>query len=156
MSDPSIVIRPATSNDLEIVVSFNVAMAEETEGKKLDPTVARAGAAAGIADPSRSLYFIAEVGGARAGQTMVTVEWSDWRNGFFWWIQSVYVDPGFRRRGVFRALYEHIREKAKRRKGVCGLRLYAHHDNKRAIETYRTLGMVKTEYVLLEEEWASV
>lgn len=155
MSEPPILIRSATSDDVDTVVSFNVAMAEETEGKTLDVAVAQTGAAMGIADPSRALYFIAEVGGERVGQTMVTVEWSDWRNGFFWWIQSVYVDPEFRRRGVFRMLYKYIRAEAKRREDVCGLRLYAHHDNERAIETYRTLGMVKTEYVLLEEEWPS-
>ena len=154
MSAAPILVRPATSDDLDTVVSFNIAMAEETEGKTLDSDVARAGAAAGIADPTRSLYFIAEVGGKRVGQTMVTVEWSDWRNGFFWWIQSVYVDPIFRRRGVFRSLYQHIRTEAKRREDVCGLRLYAHHDNVQAIDIYRTLGMVKTDYVLLEEEWS--
>ncbi len=154
MSDAPILVREARMNDVAFVVSCNIAMGEETEGKLLDPATARAGAASGIADPSRSLYFIAEMSGERVGQTMVTVEWSDWRDGFFWWIQSVYVDPAFRQRGVFRSLYEHIRGVAKRRDDVCGLRLYAHHDNDRAIETYLKLGMAKTEYVLLEEEWA--
>ncbi len=155
MTDASILIREATTSDVDIVVSFNMAMAKETEGKQLAPEIARAGVAAGIADPARSLYFLAELAGKVAGQTMVTVEWSDWRNGFFWWIQSVYVDREYRRRSVFRSLYEHIRSEAKRREGVCGLRLYAHHDNRRAIETYLKLGMARTEYVLLEEEWAT-
>lgn len=155
MSDAPIAIRPATSDDVDAVVSFNIAMAAETEGKTLDARVARRGAATGIADASRSQYFIAEIAGERAGQTMVTTEWSDWRNGFFWWIQSVYVDPRFRRRGVFRSLYQHVQTAAKQRTDVCGLRLYAHHNNAPAIETYQALGMEKTEYVLLEKEWST-
>lgn len=154
MNKSGIHIRRATSDDLEIVVSFNVAMAEETEGKTLDPVIARAGCAAGLGDPSRSLYFIAELEGKRVAQTMVTTEWSDWRNGLFWWIQSVYVLPEFRRCGAFRALYLHIQSEAKRRDDVCGLRLYAHHENERAIDTYLKLGMSKTQYMLLEEEWS--
>jgi len=153
MSNANVLIRNATLDDVELITAFNLAMARETEGKALEPATVKAGTAAGIADPSRSLYFIAEVGGDRVGQTMVTVEWSDWRNGFFWWIQSVYIDPPFRRRGVFRALYHHIRAEAQRRKDVCGLRLYAHKGNKRAIQTYLSLGMNRTSYVLLEEEW---
>jgi GNAT superfamily N-acetyltransferase len=84
---------------------------------------------------------------------MVTPEWSDWRNGFFWWIQSVYVEPAFRRQGVFRALHERIRVEALSRADVCGLRLYVHHHNGRAMETYHTLGMGKTDYLLFEEEF---
>ena len=96
--------------------------------------------------------FIAEVDGAVAGQTMITREWSDWRDGWFWWIQSVFVDPAYRQRGVFRALHTHIRNEAMRDPDVCGLRLYVHHDNERAIKTYKKLDMVVTEYDLCEEE----
>lgn len=128
-------------------------MAEETEGKTLDPATADAGVRCGLKDPSRALYFMAEVDGVAVGQTMITPEWSDWRNGFFWWIQSVYVDPEFRRRGVFRALYEHIAGLAKQRDDVCGLRLYVHGSNEQAIETYHQLGMSQTEYRLFEKTW---
>lgn len=134
-------------------MAFNKAMAEETEGKTLDLATAQAGVRYALEDPHRALYFIAEVDSAVVGQTMITPEWSDWRNSFFWWIQSVYVDAKYRRYGVFRALYEHIAKLAKDRDDVCGLRLYVHCDNRNAIETYRRLGMSQTEYVLFEEEW---
>jgi len=155
MTDDTIQIRSATPDDFEVVTTYNIAMALETENKTLDPESAKSGAQAGLSDAARALYFIAEVDGKVAGQTMVTVEWSDWRNGFFWWIQSVYVDSSYRRRGVFRRLYDHIRDEAKNRGDVCGLRLYAHRGNNRAIDTYRKLGMIQTEYVMLEEEWST-
>ena len=147
-------IRPARIVDFETIVAFNHAMAKETEGKTLDPANAEAGVRNALEDPHRALYFMAEVDRVVVGQTMITPEWSDWRNGFFWWIQSVYVDPRFRRHGVFRALYEHIARLAKGRDDVCGLRLYVHHDNRNAIETYRRLGMSQAEYLLFEEEWS--
>lgn len=146
-------IRRATDNDLETVIAFNIAMARETEGKTLDRATVSAGVATALADSDRCMYYVAEVGGNLAGQTMVTTEWSDWRNGLFWWIQSVYVEPAFRRAGVFRSLYEHIRGLARETKGVCGLRLYVHRTNQRAIDTYANLGMSLTEYVLCEEDW---
>jgi ribosomal protein S18 acetylase RimI-like enzyme len=153
MNPESINVRRATTADVDTIAAFNQAMAQETERKTLDAATATEGVRRGLADPGRSLYFIAEVGGVAAGQTMVTTEWSDWRNGFFWWIQSVYVDPSFRRRGVFRALHAHIRNLARGQEEVCGLRLYVHHTNQRALATYRTLGMNPTDYVLCEEEW---
>lgn len=155
MTGQTIHIRRATTADMATVISFNQAMAVETEGKTLDPDTVSAGVRAALEDESRCIYFMAEVDGRIAGQTMFTTEWSDWRNGIFWWIQSVYVDPAFRRRGVFRALYHHIRDLARERPDVCGLRLYVHRDNKRAIDTYRDLGMDLTEYLLCEESWAS-
>jgi len=153
VSNNAVTIRSATPADLDTIVAFNRAIAEETEGKTLDHATIVSGVRQALVDPSRCMYFIAEVDGAVAGQTMVTFEWSDWRDGLFWWIQSVYVDHRFRRRGVFRALYDHIRNLAKSRHEVCGLRLYVHRDNTRAIKTYRHLGMTLTEYVLCEEEW---
>jgi GNAT superfamily N-acetyltransferase len=156
LSDPDdhpIHIRPATAGDLDTLIAFNQAMSVETEQKTLDPVIAAAGVRAGYRDPDRAQYLVAEVGGKVVGQTMVTPEWSDWRNGFFWWIQSVYVEPTFRRRGVFQALYEHIRALARGQADVCGLRLYVHRDNARAIDTYRRLGMELTGYQLFEEEW---
>ena len=153
VNDNDIHVRRGTAGDLDVIVAFNRAMALETEGKTLDQATVAPGVRKGLEDPNRSLYFVAEVDGRAVGQTMITPEWSDWRNGFFWWIQSVYVEPAFRRRGVFRALHQHIRELAKQQPGVCGLRLYVHDENRRAIEIYRKLGMPVTRYVLCEEEW---
>ncbi len=128
-------------------------MAVETESKTLDTQTACEGVEAALADSDRALYFVAEVDGEVVGQTMITTEWSDWRNGWFWWIQSVYVDPAHRRRGIFSSLYDHIRKSARSTPDVCGLRLYVHDENKRAIQTYHKLGMSVTPYLLCEEEW---
>lgn len=148
-------IRRAEAQDQATIVAFNQAMAEETEGKRLDPAVLTAGVRAALADPSACRYYMAETDGVIAGQTMVTFEWSDWRNGTFWWIQSVYVDLPFRRRGVFRSLYQHIRNEAQASKKVCGLRLYVDKDNTRAQHTYLQLGMNLTNYLICEEGWPS-
>ena len=154
MSESSVVVRPAVAGDLETIARFNREMAAETEGKTLDETVARSGVRRALADAALARYFIAEIDGAPAGQTMITFEWSDWRDGLFWWIQSVYVEPRFRRRGVFRALHAHIRALARNEPTVCGLRLYVLDSNTRAIETYHSLGMPTTDYRLCEEAWA--
>ena len=153
MSDHKIRIRQGCINDLDFIAASNIAMAKETEDLELDPNVAHAGVKNGLNDPSRSLYFIAEVEGQPVGQTMVTTEWSDWRNGTCWWIQSVYVRAPFRRLGVFRALYKHIRGLAQQREDVCGIRLYVHHTNERAISTYKRLGMTHTAYQVCEDMW---
>jgi GNAT superfamily N-acetyltransferase len=150
-----ITIRRATLDDAAHIVSFNTALAAESEGKTLDARTVTDGVRQALADPSRSLYFLAELDGEVIGQTMVTFEWSDWRNAFFWWIQSVYIDSRFRRRGVFRALHEHVRREARSRPDVCGLRLYVHHDNHRAMNTYTLLGMPQSEYHLCEEDWSA-
>jgi ribosomal protein S18 acetylase RimI-like enzyme len=149
-----VTIRPATDDDAHHVIVFNTALAAETEGKTLDASTLAVGVRKALADPARSLYFLAEVDGAVVGQTMVTFEWSDWRNAFFWWIQSVYVDSRFRRRGVFRALHDHVRREARSRPDVCGLRLYVHHDNHRAMKTYQRLGMPQGDYLMCEEDWS--
>jgi GNAT superfamily N-acetyltransferase len=148
-----IIIRSAEMGDAARIAAFNCAMALETERKELASEIALQGVKQALADPSRAAYYLAEVDRQVVGQTMVTLEWSDWRNGFFWWIQSVYVEPRFRRLGVFRALHNHIRAEALSRDDVCGLRLYVHHDNNRAMETYQKLGMDRTEYLLFEEEF---
>jgi len=147
-------IRAAAADDLAAIVAFNIALARESEDITLDPTTVYDGVWAGLADPGRGLYFLAEENGRVIGQTMVTLEWSDWRNGFFWWIQSVYVEPACRRRGVFRRLYQHIRALARERDDVCGLRLYVYDKNVNAIKTYRILGMKQTDYLLCEEDWS--
>ena len=106
-------------------------------------------------DSAKGIYFVAESDGALAGQLLITYEWSDWRNGNFWWIQSVYVVEKFRGAGIFRALFEHIQALAKVRKDVCGLRLYVETGNSRAKEAYRRLGMTKTDYEMFENDFTA-
>ncbi|MGC8884071.1 MAG: GNAT family N-acetyltransferase [Bryobacteraceae bacterium] len=148
-----IVVRDARPEDAEFLVRGNAAMALETEGLSLDLDRLRAGVFALFDDPSRGRYFIAELGGRRAGQLMITYEWSDWRNGCFWWIQSVWVEPGLRGRGVFRLLYSHVRALARATPGVCGLRLYVERSNSRAREVYLRCGMHQTGYDVFEEDF---
>ncbi len=154
MDNQKITVRPATAADFDVIVAYNLAMAAETEEKTLDPATLTAGVRAALDDPTLCTYYVALIEDRIAGQTMVTVEWSDWRNAFFWWIQSVYVDAGFRRRGVYRSLYSYIRELAKSRGDVCGLRLYVYRANERAIKAYRDLGMSVSDYLLCEEDWS--
>ncbi len=154
MNSFDVLIRDAEMHDLDTIVGYNRAMALETEDKHLDEAISHEGVKAALGDPNRCQYFLAELGGGVVGQTMVTFEWSDWRNGWFWWIQSVYVEPGARRKGVFSALYKHIRSLAKKRSDVCGIRLYVFHTNQHAQQTYRKLGMSLGDYVLCEDEFA--
>ncbi len=143
------VIRPAAPADHATVVAFNAALALETEGKRLDPATLSAGVAAALGDPAKGYYTIAEDDGGVVGQCLVTLEWSDWRNGWFWWIQSVYVLPTSRRGGVFRDLYRHLEAAAAARPDVIGIRLYVERDNARAQAAYVSLGMVEEPYWLM-------
>jgi len=147
----SIKIREAAAADLETIVRFNIALAQETESWDLNADCVTEGVRAGLADVSKARYFLAEIDGAIAGQTMVTTEWSDWRNGYFWWIQSVYVEAKFRRRGVYTALHAHIRDEARKHPEVGGLRLYVYHTNDPAMATYKKLGMHRASYHFYEE-----
>ncbi len=150
MSD-SIQVRRAAAGDAEALIGFNAAMALETERKVLLPGVIGAGVHHLLEHPAAGFYLVAESGGAVAGSLMVTNEWSDWRNGNFWWVQSVYVRPEFRRRGVYRQLYRHLQTLAAHDSTVCGFRLYVERDNTRAQATYRTAGMDETRYIVFEE-----
>ena len=143
-------IRNAVITDAAIIASNNSSMAEETEGRTLDPEIIGPGVAALLADPGKGRYWVAEADGQIVGQLMVTYEWSDWRNGTLWWIQSVYVAPDFRRQGVFSALYHHVESLAAAQPDVCGLRLYVEDNNHRAQRTYEALGMVKPGYVVMQ------
>ena len=143
-------IREAVPGDAAILAGYNSEMAMETEGKSLDSAQIGPGVAALLADPSKGQYWVAVDGDRIVGQLMVTYEWSDWRNGNIWWIQSVYVHPDWRRHGVFRALYEHVASLAAAAPGVIGLRLYVETGNTRAQETYEALGMVKPNYLVME------
>ncbi len=148
----TIAVRPATLADLDSLVAGNIAMALEAEHKRLDPATVRRGVRAVFEEPGRGRYFVAEIGGNVVGQAMYTCEWSDWRNGNFWWLQSVYVAPVARRTGVFRAIYGFIERLAKAEPGVCGLRLYVELDNERAQQTYRRCGMVDAGYLVMETD----
>ncbi|TLY52431.1 MAG: GNAT family N-acetyltransferase, partial [Gammaproteobacteria bacterium] len=130
--EQTVYIRPAQPSDIDALVAFNAAMARETEDKALDPAVLHAGIAAVLADPARGFYLVAECAGAIAGCLMITHEWSVWRNGDWWWIQSVYVDPACRRRGVYRALHAETERRARATPEVIGLRLYVERDNAHA------------------------
>ena len=143
-------IREAALSDAPLIAAFNVLLADESEGLHLDAATAQAGVAAMLKDPAKGSYYVAEVKGAVVGQVMITYEWSDWRNGNIWWIQSVYVKPEFRRAGVFRALFNHLRNLAQSRKDVCNLRLYVHAENTRAHESYLRLGMALTQYEVFD------
>ena len=145
-----ITVRAALPEDAGIIAGYNSDMAVETEGKTLDPDLIGPGVAAILADPAKGRYWVAEIDGRVVGQLMVTYEWSDWRNGNIWWIQSVYVHPGSRRRGVFRDLYRHVESLAAATPGVIGLRLYVETGNARAQQTYEALGMVKPNYLVME------
>jgi GNAT superfamily N-acetyltransferase len=151
----SLAIRDARPTDREFLAQGNEAMALETEHRTLDPQVVRRGVAAALADSAHGRYFVAEdADGRPVGQLMVTYEWSDWRNGQFWWIQSVYVLPDSRRRGTFRALYEHVDTLARGSTGVCGLRLYVETDNLNAQRTYERCGMVDAGYRVMEVDYS--
>lgn len=146
-----LLIRQAGERDVDAIALFNTAMALETENKRLEPAIIEAGVRGLIARPEYGFYLVAECDGATAACLLITYEWSDWRNGLFWWVQSVYVRPEFRRRGIYKAMYAHARELAAARGGVCGLRLYVEQDNESARRTYESLGMTETHYRLYEQ-----
>jgi ribosomal protein S18 acetylase RimI-like enzyme len=148
----SILIRTAEGNDVITITTFNSAMALESEHVALDWAILRAGVAQALADPAKAFYLLAEVAGQPVGQLMVTTEWSDWRNGWIWWIQSVYVKPEHRRRGVFASLYQHLWDMASARGDIRGMRLYVMRDNNIAKRTYESVGMRHSHYDLYETD----
>jgi len=142
-------IRAATLEDAAIIAEFNRRLAWETEEIRLKPDVIEAGVMGMLTDPAKGKYYLATVDGRVVGQIMHTFEWSDWRNGFLWWIQSVYVQQEYRSQGVFRALFEHLRKEAEKSDGV-GLRLYVEEENHTAQQVYHKLGMSHGGYHVLE------
>ena len=144
-------IRRAVLSDSKALAEFNISMAKETEGIELIPGVIGSGVEAMINNPQMGFYLVVEDAGEIQASLMVTTEWSDWRNGLFWWIQSVYVNQQYRRQGLYRQLYERVKSLAEAEIHVCGFRLYVEHDNHIAQKTYRSLGMQETSYKLYEE-----
>ena len=145
-------IRLAEKRDIGALVGFNQAMALETEGKILSAEVLSPGVAAVFEDENKGFYVAAEVDGAVVGGLLVTFEWSDWRNSWFWWIQSVYILPEYRGRSIYSEMYGFVKEVSKRRGDVCGFRLYVEHDNSHAQRVYEKLGMTRSHYLAYEEE----
>lgn len=150
MSTPQ--VRRATPADAATIAGFNLAMARESEGTELDAARLRRGVERVLGDPGRGCYRVAELDGRVVGCLLVTSEWSDWRDAWWWWIQSVYVHPEARRRGVYRALHGDVLRAAREDGGVCGVRLYVEHDNLRAQATYTQLGMQHARYRIFESE----
>lgn len=150
MPSSNITIRRAERAEAPWFVRFNEAMAWETEQLKLDPAKLLEGVEGLFDKPQYGFYVIAECDGAVAGGLMITYEWSDWRNKVFWWIQSVYVLPEFRGKGVYRSLYNGVKAMA-RESDCCGFRLYVETTNEAAQKVYAKLGMVESHYVMFED-----
>ena len=144
-------IRKATIMDAAAIAEFNLKMAKETEGMDLIPEVINAGVRNMINNPQMGFYLVAEEANIIQASLMVTTEWSDWRNGLFWWIQSVYVQPQYRRMGLYRKLYDKVKTLAEGESNVCGFRLYVENENVVAQKTYRELGMKETDYQMFVE-----
>ncbi|MBX3724849.1 MAG: GNAT family N-acetyltransferase [Xanthomonadales bacterium] len=144
-------IRAAVPTDIDAIAGFNAAMARETEQRTLDMATLRAGVATVFAEPQHGFYRVAEWDGQVVACLLVTYEWSDWRNGRWWWLQSVYVTPAARGHGLFGRMYRAVRAEARACPGVCGLRLYVEHDNARAQAVYAALGMAPEPYRILHE-----
>jgi GNAT superfamily N-acetyltransferase len=152
-----LIIRPARTDDVDALVRFSTAMALETEGRRLDETRLRQGTQAVLDSPARGFYTVAELMDRSprlvVGQLLVTFEWSDWRNATFWWIQSVYVDAAWRRRGVYRTMHQAILEQAKSRGDVCGVRLYVERENRTAKTVYTKVGLETSSYHVFESDF---
>lgn len=143
-------IRKANLNDLDSIVKFNMNLAEETESKTLDINIVKQGVLKVLKGEVQGKYFVCEIDGIIVGQMMILYEWSDWRNGEFIWIQSVYVDKNYRNLGVFKKLFNHVKEYCDNGKNFVGLRLYVEKNNNRAKSVYSSLGMYENDYDMYE------
>jgi len=145
-------IRKALIEDLEIIVKFNYNLAKQTEDKELDLEILTKGVGAILSDTSKGQYYVYEIDGKVVGQIMHTYEWSDWRNGTFLWVQSVYVDEEYRRKGIFKELYNYVKQICDNDEDIAGIRLYVEKDNLNAKATYKSLGMDECNYHMYEYE----
>lgn len=144
-------IRLATADDADSLIEFNQAMALETEGKRLESSILRNGVEAVFGDAEKGFYVVAVIENTIAGGLMITREWSDWRNGWWWWIQSVYIRPEFRGQKIYAKLYNFVKARAAYAGDVCGFRLYVENDNSRAQRVYERVGMEASHYLMYEE-----
>lgn len=144
------IVRKATSQDVDFIVDFQLQMASETEGVELELSTVTKGVSAVLNDSSKGQYYVCEIDGKVVSSLLTTFEWSDWRNGTILWIQSVYVLPKFRRKGVYRNMYSHIKELVLKDENLNGIRLYADKSNFAARKTYKILGMSPDHYVTFE------
>lgn len=152
-----VVIRRAHMEDVGVIAAFSAAMALETEGRMLDQERLRHGTRSLLASPANGFFMVAERQGVKegsiVGQLMITYEWSDWRNAVFWWIQSVYVDPRWRRLGIFRKMHAAVLTTAKADPNVCGVRLYVESQNRLAQDVYRKVGLKPSSYAVFETDF---
>ncbi len=146
-------IRSAEVQDAEVIADYNVRLALETEDTQLDGDTILRGVTQLIQEPEHGFYLVAEHDARVIATLMITFEFSDWRHGQFWWIQSVYVLDDYRRQGVFRQLFQHVQQIAESRSDVCGFRLYVENDNERAQQTYANMGLGATSYLVYEKEF---
>lgn len=144
-------IRLAENSDLQALVQFNVAMAKETEGRELDVDTLTQGVGRLLNSPEKGFYLVADIDGVIAGSLMVTFEWSDWQAKDYYWIQSVYIMPQHRRKGIYKQLYQAVKNSAEKVGGAANFRLYVEQDNQVAQNTYSALGMQQSGYLLFEE-----
>jgi len=147
---PKIFVREADQLDVPTLVEYNLSLAYETENILLDKNVLRLGIKKAL-ELNDCRYIVAELENKIVGQTMITSEWSDWRNGVIWWIQSVYVSPDYRKRGVFQNILNYIENLAKEIPEIKALRLYVMKENQIARKAYRSLGMNNSGYLVYEK-----
>lgn len=145
-------IRKARINDFEIIAKFNYNLAKETEDKELNLDIVTKGVKAILDDPAKGQYYVYEINNKVVGQIMHTYEWSDWRNGMFLWVQSVYVDVEYRRNGIFKELYAYVKNTCDKNEELAGIRLYVEKENYNAKATYESLGMSECNYHMYEYE----
>ena len=144
-------VEKGTEADAGKIAEFQIDMALESEGAILDRDKILNGVRAGLSDPVKGTYYIVRAeDGETAGSLLVTKEWSDWNNCWYWWIQSVFVKPEYRRQGAFTYLYETVRAFAKQEGSTC-LRLYVDRSNRKAQKCYKKQGMDECHYLMYEE-----
>ncbi len=145
-----VMIRRGNIKDLDTIVKYNYNLAKETENLELDKEILKKGVRTALEDNGNGIYFVYEKDDMVVGQIMITKEWSDWRNGDYWWIQSVYVNKDYRGQGIFTQLFDYVKYLAERSNNVCSLRLYVEKKNERAKDTYKSKGMKETHYLMYE------
>ena len=156
MSDINIIVREGVRQDTDYIVKFQQGMALETEGKILDEALLKKGITAIFDSIDKGFYVVAEIDSHVVGSLLITYEWSDWRNATYWWIQSVFVDLHWRRKGVYRSLHDYVLRIADSRQDICGIRLYVERTNTIAQQTYKNLGMAYSHYDLYETDFGPV